>query len=266
LIQAGSKTYTYDLNGNQTGAGYVIGTDNELHSDGTWDYDYDAVGNMTSQVGITGGSESGYSWTYGYNDANQMTSAVESFDGVIVQEVTYTYDVFGNRIGETVINSSGTTTQEFSYSGGTLYADLNSSGTVETRFVSGVGGPEVWLAQVNASGRGAWLLSDHLGSVRTVVSLTGGTVMDQVNYDAFGNISSETDASQGSQLKYAGGQYDATTGQYIFGAREYNPADQRWDEQDPLGLQPGLNPYQYVGNAPTNGTDPTGQYVLPVNE
>ena len=38
LTQAGSKTYTYDLAGNETGTGYVIGTDNELLADGTNDY------------------------------------------------------------------------------------------------------------------------------------------------------------------------------------------------------------------------------------
>src|SRR5262249_35857414 len=154
LTQAGSTSYTFDLNGNPTGTGHTITSPNLLASDGTWNYTYDAVGDTITQTGVSGGSEAGVSWTYGYNDANQMTSAVETVNGTTAQEVSFTYDVFGNRIGETVINSGGTTTQEFSYSNGTLYADLNSSGVVQTRYLSGVGGPNNWLARVNAGGGG----------------------------------------------------------------------------------------------------------------
>jgi hypothetical protein len=38
----------------------------------------------------------------------------------------------------------------------------------------------------------------------------------------------------------------------------YDSSVGRWLEQDPLGLAAGPNPYEYVGNDPTNATDPTG--------
>src|SRR5262249_13032532 len=100
LTQAGSTSYTFDLNGNPTGTGHTITSPNLLASDGTWNYTYDAVGDTITQTGVSGGSEAGVSWTYGYNDANQMTSAVETVNGTTAQEVSFTYDVFGNRIGE----------------------------------------------------------------------------------------------------------------------------------------------------------------------
>ena len=51
---------------------------------------------------------------------------------------------------------------------------------------------------------------------------------------------------------------DPYTGYVKFGARDYDPTSQRWLQQDPTGLQAGPNPYEAMGNAPTNYTDPTG--------
>ena len=49
----------------------------------------------------------------------------------------------------------------------------------------GHGGPGV--ARISADGTEAWLLTDHLGSVVGVTD-GGGSLVDQVVYDAFGNI------------------------------------------------------------------------------
>ena len=47
--QAPTESYSYDSNGNRTNAGYVTGADNELLSDGTYDYQYDAEGNRIAR-------------------------------------------------------------------------------------------------------------------------------------------------------------------------------------------------------------------------
>jgi RHS repeat-associated protein len=255
LIQAGSTTYSWDANGNPSGPGDVIGPNNELLSDGTWNYSYDAVGNLIKKVSIADGT----TWTYGYNNANQMVSAAETdAGGNMLVQVSCAYDVFGNRISETVTQNGTTTTTKSVYlSDGTLYANLDGSGSIQTCYVSDVQGPDHWLARVDSSG-GAWLLSDHLGSVRVVLGLTGG-VLDQIDYDAFGNIANETDQSQGGQLKFQGGEYDAVTGNYHFGARDYNPEMMRWNRPDPMGFAAGdSNLYRFVDNAPTNAVDPQG--------
>jgi RHS repeat-associated protein len=41
-------------------------------------------------------------------------------------------------------------------------------------------------------------------------------------------------------------------------SRWYDPSVGRWLSEDPSGLTAGPNPYEYVGNAPTDGTDPSG--------
>jgi RHS repeat-associated protein len=256
LIEAGSQAYTYDANGNRTGPGYVIGANNQLLSDGTWNYTSDANGNLVRQVRIADGT----TWNYAYDNANQMVSAVESdANGDVLEQAFYSYDAFGNRIGESVTAGGTTTNQQIVYSrSGILYADADASGSIQIRYVLGVGGgPDKWLARVSTSG-GAWLLSDQLGSVRIVENLTGG-VLDEISYDAFGNLVSETDASQHGRLGFQGGEYDTVTGTYHFGARNYNAATGRWDSEDPIGLNSDeSNLYRMEYNEPTDFVDPSG--------
>ena len=57
-------------------------------------------------------------------------------------------------------------------------------------------------------------------------------------------------------------QYDAATGMYWTANRVYDPSTGRWYTQDPLGLTADSNLYRYVDNGPTDGTDPTGQWLV----
>ena len=44
-----SSDGSHDSNGNRTNTGYSTGTNNQLSSDGTYNYLYDANGNMTGE-------------------------------------------------------------------------------------------------------------------------------------------------------------------------------------------------------------------------
>ena len=52
----------------------MIGQDNQILSDGTWNYSYDADGNRIGKVNIADGD----AWVYTYDDANRLTSATET--------------------------------------------------------------------------------------------------------------------------------------------------------------------------------------------
>ena len=94
--------------------------------------------------------------------------------------------------------------------------------------------------------------------MRDIVN-TSGTVLDHVVYDSFGDVTSETNPSNGDRFKFAGMEYDSATGQYYDRARYYDPATGRFDEQDPSGYSAGdMDLYRYVGNGPTDGVDQTG--------
>ena len=71
------------------------------------------------------------------------------------------------------------------------------------------------------------VISDHLGSVRLVVSGDTSVIVQRLRYDEFGVELDDT--NPGFQpFGYAGGFYDADTSLVRFGARDYDSATGRW--------------------------------------
>ena len=59
---------------------------------------------------------------------------------------------------------------------------------------------------------------------------------------------------------FAGGVWDVTTGVVRFGARDYDPGQRRWTQKDPIGFKGSQeNIYDYIGDDPVNGDDPSGE-------
>ena len=102
------------------------------------------------------------------------------------------------------------------------------------------------------------IISNQLGSPVEVVNTGTGAIVEQLSYDAWGNVTSDT--SPGFQpFGFAGGLYDTDTGLVHFGARDYDPVIGRWTTRDPLGFAGGdTNLYGYVSSNPISGLDPTG--------
>jgi RHS repeat-associated protein len=114
------------------------------------------------------------------------------------------------------------------------------------------------LARTSSSGTTAWYLPDKLGSVRDIVS-SSGSELDHVVYDSFGNILTETNASNGDRFKFAGMEYDALANQYYDRARYYDSSVGRFTRQDPMGFVAGdPDLYRFVCNDVTDDTDPSG--------
>jgi RHS repeat-associated protein len=60
-----------------------------------------------------------------------------------------------------------------------------------------------------------------------------------------------------------GRELDRETGLYYYRARYYDPKVGRFISEDPIGFSAGdTNLYRYVGNNPTNYTDPTGEFAF----
>jgi RHS repeat-associated protein len=101
-------------------------------------------------------------------------------------------------------------------------------------------------------------LTDHLNSVRLVLD-ESGAVLDQIAYDAFGNIVAQLNPLLANPILFASREFDAETGLYYNRARYLDPATGRWTTQDPLGFAAGdANLYRYVGNMATMLVDPSG--------
>jgi RHS repeat-associated protein len=164
-------------------------------------------------------------------------------------------DVKGRLVGVTV---NGTPQLYTVYDGSNPYLDFNSSGQLTQRYLYNPNALSQFYGQVSANGTVQWFLTDNINSIRQVVS-SGGSVLDALTYDPYGNILNQTNAANAPRFLYAGGAYDSLTGYDQFGRRYYDPSDGRWTSQDPLGFKAGdTDLYRYVANDPTNAIDPNG--------
>ncbi len=248
-MTGGGGSNSYDGNGNRTTTGYTTGTDNRLTNDGTYGYTYDNEGNMASK----GNSHqtTSYSWDY----RNRLTEVlVKNSMGATAQDDKFTYDVEGRRLGKSTYSGSQTWTV---YNGANPYADFNSSGSLTERYLHGQAIDQLF-ARYDGS-NASWYLTDLLGSVRMITDKSAN-VLDQITYDSYGNIVSETSPSNGDRFKFTGREWDSEIGLYYYRARYYNPAIGRFINDDPSGFAAGdANLYRYVNNNPTTSSDPEGK-------
>ncbi len=104
------------------------------------------------------------------------------------------------------------------------------------------------------------IIHNHLGSVRLVVDANSGQIIQQIDYDEYGNVI--FDSNPGFQpFGFAGGLYDNQTKLMRFGARDYNASSGRWQLKDPIGFKGGENFFEYVRNNPINLEDPQGKDI-----
>ena len=278
---ATSEAYTYDANGNRTlanGTSYTTanGTNNELSNDGTYTYTYDGEGNVTTRTNISTGETLFLSW----DNRNRLVEAKDTADvhgNFPLLDIKYQYDAFNNLVGRSetdyqygdgsegfgTITGSTQTDEHFIYDKGQIVLQLADNGTVLNRYLWGPA-VDMLLAQEDSSNNILWALGDNQNTIRDWINNTGA-VVDHVSYDAFGGNRVDTGAVD-SVFGWTGRFEDSTTGLQYNTNRWYQAESGRWLSQDPLGFaaqDPNL--YEYVGNDPTNATDPTGLYEADVH-
>jgi RHS repeat-associated protein len=259
------EAYIYDENGNRitaNGDTYTTGTNNRVLSDGTNSYLYDAEGNITRITNIATGDHRNLAWDY----RNRLTK-VTQFDASDVEQwrVEYVYDAYNRMVGRTEF-TGGTSTplaeDIFIYDGYQMALKLDASGNVESRTLWGAGTDQI-LATEDSSGNVTWPLTDHLNTVRDIVSYDSGTdttaLENHVVYDSFGKVTSETNPSVASDFKFTARYTDATTGLQWNLNRWYSPSLGRWMSEDPIGFAAGdRHLSRYVNNHPLSFVDPAG--------
>ncbi|HHW85535.1 MAG TPA: hypothetical protein GX400_04935, partial [Chloroflexi bacterium] len=240
-------SYTYDSNGNRlTGPGGpgVYDAQDRLLQYGDNVYAYAASGELMHKT------RNGQSTTYDY-DAMGNLRAVALPDG---RQISYAIDGQNRRIGKQI---AGVLVQGFLYLDRlNPVAELDGSGAVSARFVYGsrVNTPD-YMIKGSVVYR---ILTDHRGSPRLVVDTSTGSVVQRLDYDAFGRVL--TDTNPGFQpFGFAGGLYDRDTGLVRFGARDYDPETGRWTAKDPILFAGGdTNLYVYAMSDPMNYVDVGG--------
>ena len=247
---ASLSSYTYDSNSNRltatTSSGTVTGTydaQDRMLTYGTASFTYTANGELASQVA---GSQT---TSYKYDVLGNLI-AVSLPSG---NKITYIVDAENHRVGKQL---NGVLQNGFLYDGSRLLAQLNGGNAIVSQFIYASQGnvPDYMIS----GGVTYRIFSDPLGSPRLVVNTSTGTISEQINYDEFGNVISDT--NPGFQpFGFAGGLYDQDTKFVRFGARDYNSAIGRWTAKDPIRFAGGdTNLYGYVLMDPVNLTDPSG--------
>jgi RHS repeat-associated protein len=291
----GNREETVNYNGTQT---LSVGDNNRLLSDGLYTYGYDAEGNLTQAFIDTDNDghwdTNEYGTAYAWDYRNRLTSVTtKNVSNQVSKKVEYKYDAFNQLIYRKLdpdgdLGTGPVDQAFFLYEQGKVVLQFDKSGTGDVadtnlshRYLWGPAVDQL-LADEQVSGLGAgdvyWAMTDRQGSVRNVIDNEGNL---RINYqlDSFGNIVAEQHYDSGGSggwgygatsntgyideaFIFTGRFYDHETGLQNNLNRWYNPAIGRWMSEDPIGFNGDTsNLYRYVGNAPTNYTDPEGLVI-----
>jgi RHS repeat-associated protein len=214
----------------------------------TASYTYDAAGNTTAITGGATGDEA-LTWT----DQDQLAT-----DSTINGTTNYVYDADGNLL---VRRDPGQTTL---FLGDEQIVRNTTTGVVTgTRYYSANG-------QIIASRAGAanpvYLVPDRQGTDQLAVT-SDTLAVTRRQYLPFGQTRGTAPTVwPGGDTGYVGGTVDTTTDLENLGAREYDPVTGRFVSPDPVfeASDPTqMGGYDYAGNDPVTGSDPSGLMIFP---
>jgi RHS repeat-associated protein len=172
-----------------------------------------------------------------------------SYKAAPTKHDSFRYDGFDRRIA--IVSVSGTTSAETRYMwcGKEMCQARTAANTVNRRFFNeGVYQP--------VGGQKLVYATDHLGSVRDMVSATTGLRTASFDYEPYGNLRRSNGTLSG--FGYAGMFYHRPSGLYLTRYRAYDPNVGRWLSRDPIEELGGVNLYGYVGGNPISTVDLEG--------
>jgi len=243
------ETYSYDLNGNrstgpQATLTYSHDAQDRLLAAGPRSFSYTANGELSSWT------ENAMTTSLEYDELGNLLS-VSLPDG---STIAYAVDGENRRVEKSV---DGVPALRFLYQDRLkVEATLDANNAIDARFAHALSEttPEYFVR----GGTMYRVVADHLGSPRLIIDATSGQIVQRIDYDAFGRVTSDT--NPGFQpFGFGGGLYDPDTGLVRFGARDYAAELGRWTTKDPMG-QPTFseNRYAYALNDPVNFVDRLG--------
>ena len=281
-----NESFSYDPVGNRLAdaqiSGYNYNAANELVSNSSFTYSYDANGNLISKTDAAGNKT-----IFSYDSQNELIGASMP-SGV---SAVYKYDALGRRIFKST-GSLPSQTQQFIYDNQNILAILDGNNNLIALFTHGPGIDEP-LEIRQGNGTEYFLHADGLGSIVAATDINGNLV-EKIEYESYGqpvfldvrgaSPVVESQSFTQSPFAFTGQPYDPETGMYNYRAREYDSQTGRFIQVDQISLDPAeiatnnqhdnvynyadrpntpgtereLNAYNYVANNPDIWSDPEG--------
>jgi len=200
-----------------------------------------------------------YEW-----DWRNRLVAVSTHDdnGERISASSYQYDAFDRRVAK-LVDSNGDGSFElvegFVYNDDSILLVLAGDEISQRYFYCP--GTDLVLAEETAGEGVQYALTNHLNSVEFILD-SAGFVINEIIYDSFGNITSETNPGVDVRYGFTGRDFDKETGLGFYRTRYYDFVTGTFLSVDRLGFEAGdVNLYRYVGNSPTIYVDPSGMIV-----
>ena len=254
---------------------FAVGSNNRLTSDGTFNYTYDNEGNRLTKTRISSATVDDYKTEYTWDHRNRLTSVVlKNNSNAKKKDLLYDYDHLNRLVRRKADNDGNGTidqTDVYAHDGYQIAlqfsaassANLTAASLVK-RYLWGVNQDEL-LADETVAGGVLWAATDHLGSVRDLLRLSGSTtsVANHLTYNAFGVLVSKSSATatDNTMFAYTGKWTDAVSQLQWNINRWYDAPAGKWISEDPIGFAAGdVNLYRYVHNGVTLFFDGFGLY------
>jgi RHS repeat-associated protein len=235
----------------------TYGTANELLTDNTSTYLYDANGNLTH--------DNNYNYTY--DEENRLTQVQRLSDLAIVGQ--YSYDALNRRV-MTVTNAAGSpSTNLYFYDSARIVEEQNPGGSTLANYTYGNYIDEALT--MDQAGQTYYFHQDAIFSPLAVTD-AGANVAERYNYDAYGqatvldgsyspllpNAWGTPHSAIGNPWLFTGRQLNEETGLYDYRARSYDAVKGRFLQRDPVRV-PQANLYMYGEDDPVDSVDPSGR-------
>lgn len=276
------KTYSYDPTGNRMQRGTydtvngieqrtatqtltTVADSNRMLQNDSWAMTLSAAAGNTLRQS--------QNLVYAYNDQGRLNEVCNPTN----LYANYSYNALGQRTLKRIFsaNNAASPTATYSYlygADGQLLGQktYNSNGKPDkAQYWVWLDGQPVAGIELEYTGKGAvnktsqyYLHSDHLNTPRMATNQSQ-TLLWSWNSDAFGfgGVNGDTHGNKPSLdilLRFPGQLYDTHTAMNYNYFRDYDPNTGRYIQSDPIGLQGGINTYQYALSNPLNFIDPTG--------